>query len=68
MVEDGGVVDGVEGREEGLVGGDGCEGARGGVADEDEGGGGVGYVVGFPFLEGALGVLVFWMFWDLGAL
>lgn len=39
MVENGGVVNGVEGREEGLVGGDGSEGGRGGVADEDEGSG-----------------------------
>lgn len=68
VVEEGGVEDGVEGRDEGLVGGDGSEGGRGGVGEEDEGGGGVGYVEGFLSLEGALGVLAFLIFRDLGAL
>ena len=55
VVEEGGVVDGVEGPHEGLVGGDGSEGGRGGIGEEGEGGRGIGYVVGFLLLEGALG-------------
>ncbi len=55
VVEEGGVVDGVEGREEGLVGRGGGEGGGRGVEDEDEGEGGEGDVVGFGPLEGAVG-------------
>lgn len=55
VVEDGGVEDGVESGDEGLEGGGGGEGGCGGVGDEDEGGGGVGYAVGFWSLEGAVG-------------
>ncbi len=55
VVEEGGVVDGVEGREEGLVGGGRGQGGGRGVEDEDEGEGGVGDVVGFGSLERAFG-------------
>lgn len=64
MVEDGGVEDGVEGRDEGLVGGDGTEGRTLGVGDEEESSRGVGYVVGFWSLEGALGVSVYFGIWE----
>ena len=54
VVEDGGVVDGVEGGDERLVREGRGEGGRCGVGDEEEGGWGVGHVVGFGSLEGAL--------------
>ena len=63
VVEEGGVEDGVEGCDEGLVGGDRTDGRTGGVCDENERGGRVGYVVGFWSLEGALGVSVCFGTW-----
>ena len=66
VVGEGRVIDGVEGREQGLVGGWRGDGGRGGVDDEVEGGGGVGDVVGFAPLEGTFGGVVVSGFGDEG--
>ena len=57
-IHEGGVIDRVQGGEQGLEGNGRAEGSRCGVGEEVERDGGIGHVIGFGSLEGALGLSV----------